>query len=136
MGRRTTPSKFPAHLTVPLLENLRHSIKFPVMRTTNPDRQPVAPDRVRTLPGHFAWMDHRLRDLLDKLTLQEIALLTFLHLAADKTGCCFWADSTIGKKLNLKEGDVIEARYGLVAKGFVAYRYPLYQILPVEERRP
>jgi hypothetical protein len=98
-----------------------------------PDREPVLPDRVRTLPRHFAWVDHRLRDRLSTLTPVEIALLFFLHLVADRSGLSFWADSTIAKKLGLKEGDVIEARYGLVSKGLIAYRWPLFQILPAED---
>jgi len=98
--------------------------------TTDP--APVDPARVRTLPRHFAWVDHRLRDRLSGLTLAEISLLFFLHLVADRAGCSFWADSTIAKKLGLKEGDVIEARYGLLSKGFIAYRYPLFQLLSLE----
>jgi hypothetical protein len=97
---------------------------------------PVDPTRVRTLPRHFAWFDHRLRERLHELSLEEIALLVFLHLAADKHGLSFWADATIARKLGLREGDVIQARYQLVAKGLVAYRYPLYQLLPLEDRRP
>lgn len=96
----------------------------------------VDPTRIRTLPAHFAWLDHRLRDRLHELSLEAIALLVFLHLAADRTGCSFWADATIAKKLGVREGDVIAARYQLVAKGLVAYRYPLYQLLPLEDRRP
>jgi len=30
---------------------------------------------------------------------------------------------------------VIEARFRLVAKGLIAYRYPLYQLLPLSEDR-
>jgi DNA-binding MarR family transcriptional regulator len=97
---------------------------------------PVDPTRVRTLPAHFAWVDHRLRDRLRELTLEEIALLFFLHLAADRTGCSFWADTTIAKKLGLREGDVVQARHDLVAKGLVAYRYPLSQLLPLEDVHP
>ena len=59
-----------------------------------PDREPVLPDRVRTLPRHFAWADHRLRDRLLGLTPVEIALLFFLHLVADRNGCSFWALSS------------------------------------------
>jgi hypothetical protein len=93
----------------------------------------VDPTRVRTLPRHFAWLDHRLRERLRELSLEEIALLVFLHLAADKHGLSFWADATIARKLPLSEGDVIQARFRLVAKGLVAYRYPLYQLLPLED---
>jgi len=98
--------------------------------------EPVDPTRVRTVPSHFAWLDHRLRDRLHELSLEAIALLVFLHLGADRTGCSFWADATIAKKLGVREGDVIQARYQLVAKGLIAYRYPLYQLLPLEDRRP
>jgi hypothetical protein len=78
-------------------------------------------------------VDHRLRDILHRLTLEEIALLLFLHLAADKSGCSFWADPTIGRKIGLREGEVVRARQGLLQKRFIAYRYPLHQILPAEE---
>ncbi len=103
---------------------------------TNPttDRAPVDPARVRTLPKHFAWADHRLRERLKDLSLEEIALLFFLHLAADKNGCSYWSDGGLARKLNLKEGDVIQARFALVHRGLLAYRYPLFQILAVEDR--
>src|SRR5713101_7399674 len=65
---------------------------------------PVDPTRVRTLPRHFAWIDHRLRDRLQELSLEEIALLVFLHLGADKSGLSFWSDATIARKLHLSEG--------------------------------
>ncbi len=97
-----------------------------------PDREPVDSSRVRALPPHFAWADHRLRDHLHRLTLEEIALLFFLHLAADRNGCSFWADSTIARKLGIPEGEVVRARQGLLQKGFVLYRFPLHQVLPFE----
>jgi hypothetical protein len=99
-------------------------------------RQPVDPTRLRTLPRHFAWIDHRLRARLRELSLEEIALLVFLHLAADRHGLSFWADATIARQLGLREGDVIQARFRLVAKGLIVYRYPLYQLLPLAEARP
>ncbi len=102
--------------------------------TKPPDPDAVVdPARVRSLPRHFAWVDHRLRDRLANLSLEEIALLFFLHLAANKQGCSFWADSTIAKKLGLKEGQVIEARYHLLSRGLIAYRYPLYQLARLED---
>jgi len=104
------------------------------MRPPPPFAAPVDPTRVRTLPRHFAWVDHQLREHLRELSLEAIALLLFLHLAADRTGCSFWADATIAQKLGLREGDVLQARAQLVAQGLVAYRYPLSQLLPVEPR--
>jgi len=101
-----------------------------------PDREPVEPARVRTIPAHFAWVDHGLRDILHQLTLEEIALLFFLHLAADRKGCSFWADPTIARRIGVSEGQVVQARHGLRLKHLVAYRFPLYQVLPLEEKRP
>lgn len=98
--------------------------------------EPVDPTRVRTLPAHFAWLDHRLRDRLRDLGLEAIALLFFLHLAADRTGCSFWADATIARKLGLREADVGAARARLITRGLVAYRYPLSQLLPLEDPHP
>ena len=72
-------------------------------------------------------------DGLGGVGLGEIALVFFLHLAADKSGLSFWSDAMIARKLHLAEGDVIQARFRLVAKGLVAYRYPLYQILPLTD---
>jgi hypothetical protein len=106
------------------------------MRHPSTAVDPVDPSRVRTLPAHFAWVDHRPRERLRELTLEEIALLFFLHLAADRIGCSFWADTTIAQKLGLRAGGVVHARLGLVAKGLIAYRSPLYQLLPVEAPRP
>lgn len=107
---------------------------MPDSTTAAPDRAPVDPARVRTVPRHFAWADHRLRERIRELSLEEIALLFFLHLAADRNGCSYWSDGALAKKLNLVEGDVIQARFGLLKHGLVAYRYPLFQILPVEDR--
>ena len=101
-----------------------------------PFAEPVDPTRVRTLPRHFAWVDHRLRDRLRALRLEEIALLFFLHLAADRHGLSFWSDATIARKLSLREGDVLQARMRLVAQGLVVYRYPLYQLLPLADAQP
>ncbi|MBI3097148.1 MAG: hypothetical protein HYY93_02715 [Planctomycetes bacterium] len=89
--------------------------------------------RLRRLPKHFAWIDHRLRDRLSGLSLEEIAILFFLHLAADPNGCSFWADSTIAKRLGLREGDIVQARFALLQKRLIAYRYPLYQLLGLED---
>jgi hypothetical protein len=117
----------------PSLAERPRQVPFAAMSDADPDRKLVDPHRVRMLPAHFAWVDHRLRGVLHTLSLEEIALLFFLHLAADKTGCSFWADGTIGRKIGLPEGEVVQARQRLLSKRLIAYRYPLYQILPVSE---
>ncbi len=114
---------------------LARRVHFARMSAPMPDREPVDPAQVRSVPAHFAWIDHRLRDILHRLTLEEIALLFFLHLAADRNGCSFWADSTIAKRLGIGEGAVVQARQGLLRQHLVAYRFPLYQVLPFAEVR-
>ena len=52
--------------------------------------------------------------------------------SCDRNVCSFWADATLARKLGLPEGEVIQARYALVARGFIAYRFPLYQLLPLD----
>lgn len=103
------------------------------MSPESPEYEPVDPTRVRRPPSHFAWVDHRLRDRLHALSLEEIALLFFVHLAADRNGCSFFSDATLARKLSLREGDVVQARHALLRRGLLTYRFPLYQILPVEE---
>ena len=106
------------------------------MQPPLPFAEPVDPTRVRTLPRHFAWVDHRLRDRLRALRLEEIALLFFLHLAANRHGLSFWSDAMIAHKLALGEGAILQARMRLVAQGLVVYRYPLYQLLPLADAQP
>jgi hypothetical protein len=106
------------------------------MRLPSEYAEPVDPTRVRPLPRHFAWVDHRLRDRLRALRLEDIALLLFLHLAADRHGLSFWSDATIARKLSLSEGEIVQARGRLVAGGFVLYRAPLYQLLALSDDRP
>ena len=94
-------------------------------------REPIDAARLRKLPSHFAWADHRVREHLPTLTLEEIALYFFLHLAADRYGLSFYADSTLARLLGISEGHIAQARVGLGAKEFITYRYPLYQLLEV-----
>lgn len=99
--------------------------------TTKATREPLDPSRLRKVPSHFAWVDHRVREHLPTLTLEEIALYFFLHLAADRYGLSFYADSTLARLLGVTEAQVAHARVGLGAKGLVTYRFPLYQLLEV-----
>lgn len=51
------------------------------------------------------------------------------RFVADRFGLSFWADTSMTKKLPFDVGEVVEPRMGLVRKGLVAYRYPLFQVL-------
>jgi hypothetical protein len=90
--------------------------------------------RVRELPEHFGWIDHRLRSLLVSLTHEEMLLLFWLHLAADRDGLSFYGDARVCHHLGLSADEIVAARGGLLRKSFIAYRYPLYQLLELPER--
>ena len=97
------------------------------------DEAVVDPERVQILPRH-ARDQPLLRDLLCRLTLEQIVLLFFFHLAADKKRCSFSADSTIATRLGLKGGNIAEVRYAFISGGFIAFRYPLFELLLVADR--
>ncbi len=99
--------------------------------TTKATREPLDPIRLRKVPSHFAWVDHRVREHLPTLTLEEMGLYFFLHVAADRYGLSFYADSTLARLLGMTESQVAHARVGLGEKGLVTYRFPLYQLLEV-----
>jgi len=124
----------PRESTALLFSNATPPIESALVTTA--EREPIDPARVRKIPSHFAWADHRPRDVIGTLTLEETAPLFFLHLAADKNGGSYRGDAALAKKPRLREGLVVSARAGLIAHGLVAYRYPLYQLLPLPEATP
>ena len=61
----------------------------------------LVPQRVRTIPQSFAWIDHRLRSegFLPRLRPEEIGLYLFLALAADQQGLSCWRLDRIEKTI-------------------------------------
>jgi hypothetical protein len=101
-------------------------------------KHPLLPDRVRTIPAGFGWIDRRLiRDRhFESLDASAILLYYFLVTVADAQGISFWADPTVSRLLEISPGHVVGARDRLRAADLVAYRHPLYQVLSLPERRP
>ena len=98
---------------------------------------PVDPTRVRTLPAPLRLgRSPPARSPPGAEPRGDRAALSSCTWPPTRHGLSFWADATIARKLRLREGDVIEARFRLVAQGLVAYRYPLYQLLPLADDRP
>jgi hypothetical protein len=103
-------------------------------------KYPICPDRIRTIPEQFSWVDHRLvRDRhIELLTHEAATLYLFLVTVADCQGLSYYADSSLCKRLAIDEATLAEARGCLQHTGLVAYKKPLYQVLdlsPVASRR-
>ena len=104
---------------------------------SDPRRDPVRRDRVRTIPPQFSWIDRDLfhRGLLDELSCDEIALYFFLVLVSGPEGTSFWSHSRIAERLKLSLDEFLAALRGLIEKDLVDFEYPTYQVLSLPEAR-
>jgi hypothetical protein len=98
-------------------------------------KTPVRPDRIRTVPEQFSWIDHRLvRDrYIERLTHKACALYLFLVTVADSQGLSYYSDETLCERLAMNEASLDSARSELCQTGLVAYKRPFYQVLPLGE---
>jgi len=95
---------------------------------------PICRDRIRRIPEQFSWVDQRLvRDHHIELVSHEAAALyLFLVIVADYQGLSYYADPTIGARLNMNTAMLAKAREDLTRAGLVAYKEPLYQVLALD----
>lgn len=106
------------------------------MPTFHQRRQPVLPERVRTIPRSFSWIDRdflhhgHLRDL----SQHQLLLYFFLCLVAGPEGTSFWSVARIGSLLELEADEVLDALRGLIDGDLVAFRYPTFQVLSLPGR--
>ena len=101
-------------------------------------KRPIDPERLRTIPPEgFSWIDRRFvrEGFIERLPLEAISLYFFLLAVADAHGLSFYADPTIASKLKLSAEELNRARARLIDAELILYRYPLYQVLPLPERR-
>ena len=94
-------------------------------------------ERLRRVPAHFSWIDHRLvrGDYLRRADAKAWALYLVLVSVGDEHGLSYYGDGTLGRLLSLSVDEVVAARRQLEAAGVIAYENPLYQVLALEERR-
>ena len=97
-------------------------------------KHPICPERIRTPPKQFSWVDHRLvRDrYIDQCSHQSAALYLFLVTVADAQGLSYYSDRSLMLRLNMEDHDLAAARLGLVRIGLIAYQKPFYQVLPLD----
>ena len=101
-------------------------------------KQVLNPERLRRVPEHFSWLDHRLvrEHFIEKADVCAWALYLFLVTVADVQGLSYYADSTLSRRLGLDPARLAQARRDLIAIGLIAYDPPLYQVLNLPESVP
>ena len=100
--------------------------KDPIGRRPMPTSRPLPllrPDRLRSIPRSFAWLDHRLRSsgLLARLAPEELGLYCFLTLAADAQGRSCWRLERVQRELPFDLPTLRRARDGLLQLDLLAY---------------
>lgn len=99
-----------------------------------PIKRVLCPERVRSVPAQFSWVDHRLvRDRhIDRCDAQAAALYLFLVTVADAQGLSYYSDAALGRCLSLTPARLSQARSDLMRIGLIAYQRPLYQVLALD----
>lgn len=96
------------------------------------------PERLRQVPAHFSWLDHRLvqAHYIERADVCAWALYLFLVTVADVHGLSYYADTTLAQRLKLDPGRLAKARSDLIGLDLIAYDPPLYQVLSLPEAVP
>ena len=100
-------------------------------------KQVLCPDRVRSTPEQFSWVDQALvqHHLIDRCSSHSAALYLFLVTVADCDGLSYYGASTLAGRLHLSEAELAAARTQLMALDLIAWQPPLYQVLALPGKR-
>lgn len=95
---------------------------------------PICPDRIRSIPEQFSWVDHRLvRDHhIELISHEAAALYLFLITVADCQGLSYYAEASLCERLAMDAATLTSARACLLKYRLVAYKRPLYQVLALD----
>ena len=95
---------------------------------------PIVAERIRKVPRHFSWIDHRLvRDRhIENCSHAAAALYLFLVTVGDAKGLSYYGDKSIIKHLSMDQSTLQEARANLIRIGLIAWQKPLYQVLSLD----
>lgn len=96
----------------------------------------LSPERIRTIRGSFAFIEHRfLQDgFFDALSPYELLLYLFLVLAGDRNGVSFYCYDRICTHLSITVDTYIEARDALIRKDLLAFDGTFFQVLSLPEK--
>ena len=92
------------------------------------------PERLRTIPAQFSWIDQRLvrERHIERLSHAAAALYLFLVTVADARGLSFYSERSIGGYLGMAADRLDTAREQLLHADLIAYGHPLYQVLSLD----
>ena len=95
---------------------------------------PIVADRIRKVPRHFSWIDHRLvRDRhIENCSHQAAALYLFLVTVGDAKGLSYYSDKSIIKYLSMDQNTLNDAKSSLICIELIAWQKPLYQVLSLD----
>ena len=96
---------------------------------------PIVAERIRKVPRHFSWIDHRLvQDRhIENCSHTAAALYLFLVTVGDAKGLSYYGDKSIIKYLSMDQNTLNEARANLIRIGLIAWQKPLYQVLSLDK---
>ena len=100
------------------------------------EKSPLDPERVRTITGSFAFLEHRfLRDgFWCSLSQHALLLYVFLVLVADRHGLSYYSFDKICALLQLSLDDYLIARNALMKQDLIAFDGHLFQVLSLTPR--
>jgi len=103
------------------------------MIVANQIKVPVDPQRILTMPRQFGPLDRRLvyEKHIRLMALEQIALYVFLVCVSDAQGLSFYSEERICRELSMSLNGLWDAREGLIDRGLLLYRHPIYQLLEV-----
>jgi len=92
------------------------------------------PERLRKIPPHFSWIDHRLvRDnYFVRCDHHAWTLYLFLSSVADAQGLSYYSEASLTRRLKMDGPTLSASRQQLVQAGLIAYASPFYQVLSLE----
>ena len=99
---------------------------------------PIVAERIRKVPRHFSWIDHRLvRDRhIENCSHAAATLYLFLVTVGDVKGLSYYGDKLIIKYLSMDQNALDDARANLIRIGLIAWQKPLYQVLALDRLKP
>jgi hypothetical protein len=103
-----------------------------------PIKRVICPERIRQIPAHFSWVDHRLvrERYIERCDACAAALYLFLVTVADAQGLSYYADATLARRLSMAPARLEMARSDLIRVGLIAWQKPIYQVLALDASAP
>jgi len=99
-------------------------------------KQPVLPDRIRKIDGHFSFIPHQfiLNHFFTSLTQHELLVYFLLVLVGDRQGLSYYSQDRLCIMLRLTLDDFVIARNGLIEKSLIAFDGFMFQVLSLPEK--